>query len=259
MKFFLCTLVGFILIPSALWACCSVEANMTLSGWSCTPPDSPGGWDACDGWPPVTEPVLYGPWATNETARSPQARAEFLVGCVESQNPHPADFQVAVTSDACQTVSFRDDYGLFEATACLDGTARLFRAAGINFPGAFYATYTYAGTWNVTCTQTAVTLSSFQALRLGMLTLLVWETAAEFDTAGFNIYRSDRQAALGEPINQALIASRGTAQTGARYLFLDFGYGTHWYRLEDVDTQGLATLHAATPVNLLLQQAQHEN
>lgn len=65
-----------------------------------------------------------------------------------------------------------------------------------------------------------------------------WVTETEFETAGFNIYRSE--AADGEfvQINERLIASAADPAAGASYSFTDETVAagrTYYYRLEDVE------------------------
>jgi hypothetical protein len=79
---------------------------------------------------------------------------------------------------------------------------------------------------------------------------IAWKTASEFDTAGFNIYRSDRPDEGFQRINDELI--HGTADTalGADYIFVDQGIKrgvTYYYRLEDVEYDNSATLHEIIP------------
>ncbi len=75
---------------------------------------------------------------------------------------------------------------------------------------------------------------------------IAWKTASEFDTAGFNIYRSVRRDTGFQRINDDLI--HGTADTalGAEYIFVDQDIErgtTYYYRLEDVEYDNSTTLH----------------
>lgn len=75
---------------------------------------------------------------------------------------------------------------------------------------------------------------------------IAWKTASEFDTAGFNIYRSDRRDQGFQRINGDLV--HGTADTalGAEYIFVDQDVErgtTYYYRLEDVEYDNSTTLH----------------
>lgn len=98
-----------------------------------------------------------------------------------------------------------------------------------------------------------VDLVSFEAVVTGVNepVLLRWETAAEFDNAGFNIYRAVEigggQYRAGEMLTETLIAPLGDETRGAVYEFADpepIAAGeTRAYFLEDVDVMGVSTLH----------------
>lgn len=82
----------------------------------------------------------------------------------------------------------------------------------------------------------------------GSVTLL-WETASEIDTAGFNILRSESEDGVYAKINDALIPAQGGTTQGAAYSYVDNGVqngGTYWYQLEDVDTNGESEVHGPT-------------
>jgi len=92
---------------------------------------------------------------------------------------------------------------------------------------------------------TAITLASFAAeAGVGSVTL-AWQTAAEIDNAGFNVYRAAAPDGPYTKVNSALIAAEGDPTSGASYSFLDqeLQPGTYYYKLEDVDLSGVTTLH----------------
>jgi hypothetical protein len=71
-------------------------------------------------------------------------------------------------------------------------------------------------------------------------------TAAEIDTEGFNLWRS--QAADGPyvKLNPGLIPAQGEADVEASYEYLDGDLeagATYYYKLEDVDRFGVSTFH----------------
>jgi len=90
---------------------------------------------------------------------------------------------------------------------------------------------------------------SFTADAQSQTVTLAWETAVEIDTAGFNLYRA---AALGGPyvqVNALLIGAHGPL--GGSYTTQDApGVGTWYYTLEDVDTNGVGTLHGPAQVTV---------
>ncbi len=97
---------------------------------------------------------------------------------------------------------------------------------------------------------TAITLSTFtaQSDSSGVVTLS-WRTAVEIDNAGFNLYRAGDRAGPYVRINDQLIAAVGNGR-GATYSYMDAtpGDGPLFYKLEDVDYNGLRTLHG--PIEL---------
>jgi len=99
----------------------------------------------------------------------------------------------------------------------------------------------------------AVLLSSFQASAYPGSVVVSWTTDAEFVNAGFNVLRADSPDGEYRSINNSLIPARGSATGGARYMFTDAGVQnrkTYYYKLEDIDLFGRATLHGpvgATP------------
>jgi len=94
---------------------------------------------------------------------------------------------------------------------------------------------------------TAIELTRFEAVAQDDGILIEWETATEMDNLGFNLYRST--AANGEYVllNGALIPTQVPGATfGATYTWLDDSAVpgvTYFYKLEDVNIEGQATLH----------------
>ncbi len=104
---------------------------------------------------------------------------------------------------------------------------------------------------SVTGPPTAITLTSFTAEASAGRVTLAWETGTELDNAGFNLYRATAEDGPYTRINDALIAAEGDPVSGARYSFLDTpGYGTFYYRLEDVDYYGVSTPHGPVAVTV---------
>jgi hypothetical protein len=76
--------------------------------------------------------------------------------------------------------------------------------------------------------------------------ILTWKTESEIDNAGFNIYRADAEDGEYVKINASLIPAKGTTTEGANYQYIDKTPATgkaYYYKLEDVDMSGSATLH----------------
>ena len=104
----------------------------------------------------------------------------------------------------------------------------------------------------------AVTLSNFEAQAQMGAILVTWETAMELDNLGFNLYRAETAAGPWVQMNEALIpAVNPGAVFGAVYTWNDADVEpgiTYFYRLEDVDIEGISTFHGpvqatALPVN----------
>jgi parallel beta-helix repeat protein len=103
------------------------------------------------------------------------------------------------------------------------------------------------------CQPTAICLASFNAeAGMGSVTL-AWETATETDNAGFNLYRASAEDGPYIKVNSALVAAEGDPVSGASYSFLDKGLesGTYYYKLEDVDLNGVTTLHGPVSATVL--------
>ena len=99
----------------------------------------------------------------------------------------------------------------------------------------------------------AITLVYFHASagKDGSVTL-TWETATEVDNAGFNLYRSRKKDGDYKKINDTLIPAMGNATTGAKYSYTDTppAKGTYYYKLEDVDYNGISTMHGQEKVKV---------
>jgi hypothetical protein len=101
---------------------------------------------------------------------------------------------------------------------------------------------------------TAVMLASFTATSVNTGILLEWETTAELETLGFNLYRSGQPDGVYEKLNAALIPTQNPGATfGATYIWLDTDVQlgmTYYYKLEDIDIRGNVTLTG--PVNAVI-------
>lgn len=94
--------------------------------------------------------------------------------------------------------------------------------------------------------RTAVTLSSFTARSTDEgKVVLSWETGTEVDNAGFNLYRAANKGGPYTKINDAIIAAQDNSAEGASYRYEDTppGNGRYYYLLEDVDANGVSTIH----------------
>jgi hypothetical protein len=104
-----------------------------------------------------------------------------------------------------------------------------------------------------TSTPLAVLLATFEATAQTDHVLVAWETVSEASNSGFNLYRSlsaDGEYAL---LGFTPSASPGATQ-GAAYGYQDFDVTAgqaYWYKLEDIDLNGAATMHG--PVSVVYQ------
>jgi len=99
---------------------------------------------------------------------------------------------------------------------------------------------------------TAVEIVSFAAKEGEQgAVILSWETATEIDNAGFNIYRSKRSDGTYKKVNGKLIPAQGGGSLGASYSYEDTpGKGIFRYKLEDVDYNGVSTMHGPVKVRV---------
>ncbi len=101
----------------------------------------------------------------------------------------------------------------------------------------------------IDCPPTAVDLRYFRAIGLADRAILVWETASEADTLGFQILRAADAGGPWTPVGPALIPAEGSAASGRSYVLRDApGSGTWHYRLEDVGAGGKRGAHPAATV-----------
>jgi hypothetical protein len=74
-----------------------------------------------------------------------------------------------------------------------------------------------------------------------------WVTATEYNTAGFNLYRSETPDGEYRQINEKLIPGSDDPALGGQYLFLDRevnGGQIYYYVLEDVEYDSTRQRHA---------------
>ncbi|MBP7866698.1 MAG: hypothetical protein KA419_12200 [Acidobacteria bacterium] len=176
-----------------------------------------------------------------------------------------------VPNKACSaTVTFY--YDSSELNDCDEADLRLFLST---VPETWngYAEFTGQGTGYLV--QSSVPFAQYQATRLTLADkdapLLVdlawftatpvlplgvvvrWETLSELDNLGFYVQRAETADGPWERLNPAILPARGNEVTGAVYEWVDDAVGpvrTWWYRLEDVDSYGVSTVHPPVQVTL---------
>ena len=75
--------------------------------------------------------------------------------------------------------------------------------------------------------------------------IITWETATEFETIGYAIYRSSSVDGDYEKISADLIPASPDPLTGGAYEFVDEDVRagkTYFYKLEEIEASGLTTL-----------------
>jgi len=103
------------------------------------------------------------------------------------------------------------------------------------------------------CDCTVIELNSFTAVAANSRVNITWDTAAERDNIGFNIYRAESTDGNYIKINKDLIPAAGSIAQGAAYKYVDTSAKnrrTYYYKLEDVDLFGKSTFNgpiSATP------------
>ena len=73
--------------------------------------------------------------------------------------------------------------------------------------------------------------------------IVEWSTASELNTAGFNLFRSERPDGEYIRVNHFIIPASGDSFTGSDYSFEDRGLingQRYYYLLEDIDQNGKA-------------------
>ncbi|MEZ4767698.1 MAG: LamG-like jellyroll fold domain-containing protein [Caldilineales bacterium] len=104
---------------------------------------------------------------------------------------------------------------------------------------------------------TAVTLAEFAATAYGNVVTVTWQTVSELDNTGFNLYRSQSPAAPDALL--AYVPSQGPGSTqGFEYVYRDDSVApgeTYWYWLEDVDVNGVTTMHGPVSVTVTIPTA----
>jgi len=81
--------------------------------------------------------------------------------------------------------------------------------------------------------------------------LVEWTTESEVNTAGFNVYRSESEEGPYIQVNRELIPSSPDPILGGHYVYTDTNVvagQTYYYKLEDVELDGAATLHGPIEV-----------
>ena len=106
----------------------------------------------------------------------------------------------------------------------------------------------YYGTNNHGCCSpaTAIQLLGYTAILKDGFVEIKWRTETEFNTAGFNLYRSLDEKSEKVPVNDTVLPAKGDETRGAEYVYIDSGARnghTCVYWLEDIDLSGGRHMH----------------
>ena len=83
------------------------------------------------------------------------------------------------------------------------------------------------------------------------IVVVEWTTESEVDLAGFNLYRSESPAGPYVKVNASLIPGASDPLLGGQYAYTDTNVvagHTYYYKLEDVELDGVTTLHGPIEV-----------
>lgn len=86
--------------------------------------------------------------------------------------------------------------------------------------------------------------------------IINWETATEFETAGYAIYRSDTPEGPFEKITSELIPASTDPLTGGQYQYSDKTVQagkTYYYQLEEIEVTGQSNLEKPIEVTAALR------
>jgi hypothetical protein len=140
-------------------------------------------------------------------------------------------------------------YSYWSSTTCANNSNSAWNVWSGNGLMAFENKSRYFSVWPVRDgldVPTVIKLSSFTATPKASRVGVDWSTASEIENAGFNLYRSESEEDNYSKINTALIPAKGSSTQGASYEFIDTNVQnrkTYYYKLEDIDINGISTLH----------------
>jgi len=99
----------------------------------------------------------------------------------------------------------------------------------------------------------AIELLNFEVSCVNSKAAIVFETASEVNTLGFNILRSATPNGLTTKVNDSLIPAKGNAGMGAKYRFMDRKVkagNVYYYTLQEVETTGTKVQYGSFAVTI---------
>lgn len=102
----------------------------------------------------------------------------------------------------------------------------------------------------------AVVLVYFYALSEDYQVRLQWKTASEFDTAGFNVFRSFEEGTSWAKVNATIILATADDLLGGQYEYVDgplVNGSLFWYMLEEIDSSGnIVATYYPSPASVIV-------
>jgi hypothetical protein len=142
-----------------------------------------------------------------------------------------------------------DGQGWEAAFPLAEGSYSLWAHTNVNHDGEWQTAEAPEASLTVQCyTPTAVDLKGFVAIQGDRGIMVRWETVAEVDNIGFNLYYSTGKEGPWTKLNRELIPSKVPPGSGEGAVY-QFGHaaadlrGDNFYLLEDIDVGGAATQH----------------
>ncbi len=196
--------------------------------------------------------ISYDIWTYNDKDRSNSLNFSYSITYTTPYTDVPAlDYATPTTADASPTW-VKTSRSITITVSLNPGDPLYLQWTGDDISGSDYRDeYGIDNVYVSLEAPTLVELARFEAAVKNDEIILSWETGAEIDVAGFNLYRSANGANERTPINEQLIGPRGQLGQGASYAFRDHpGNGAFEYWLEDVDTAGVSTWHGPVSVSI---------
>jgi len=100
---------------------------------------------------------------------------------------------------------------------------------------------------------TLATISSFKVFQQGGQTVVLWETASENGTAGFNLFRKDRAGQAFLPVNREFLPGLLSAPQGGVYRVIDptaTSGRSYTYKLVEIEASGREYVHGPFTVTV---------
>jgi hypothetical protein len=183
--------------------------------------------------------VYFADQHSNKIQRAPLSAAGGATATIDSWLADLSSFNaissIAISSSSMYVATYG---GMAKFSIGAPGTVSAFSPKVAGYMGGI--------TLTTSATVTEVTLTSFTATPTATQVKVAWQTGSEVDTAGFNVWRSASATGAYTKVNGAILPAQGSGVSGASYAWTDTNVSvgqTWYYKLEDIDTHGVSTLH----------------